>query len=324
MRNERGVVLVWVTLMIVILLVMVGMGLDTGQLVYSRATGQGAVDAAALSAASALPSGIPSEVESRAAAFIGTNDYVGSSGNPIGSGNVSYVQYDFSSGAIAYNVPIGVANGVRVALEGGDAISTPSFLMPLMRLFGASAPSSHNVNVSAVAVISGKPSIPIALWDTECAGSNTRTDVEIRVQPPGDENSCWTTYLDKSSGANDIRDRFDASGTCSGIPEGFIDVGVPIYENKGTVQTIFGSAKNLFAKNPGGCWNIPVIKGGTNCNQKNPTPILDWAKMCPSEVFEKGAHSYIKANVTCKQSLSGSKDSLCFSHRLVREPGKGY
>src|SRR5437016_9062936 len=56
-KNERGAVIVFVTLIIVLLLVMVGMGLDTGHLAYVRSQGQPAVDAAALAAASAIPSG---------------------------------------------------------------------------------------------------------------------------------------------------------------------------------------------------------------------------------------------------------------------------
>jgi len=51
-RNEQGFALVFATLMIVLLLVMVGMGLDTGHLVYVRSQGQPAVDSAALAAAS--------------------------------------------------------------------------------------------------------------------------------------------------------------------------------------------------------------------------------------------------------------------------------
>jgi len=44
-HNERGTVLIFVTLSIVLLLIMVGMGLDTGHLVFVRAQGQAAVDA---------------------------------------------------------------------------------------------------------------------------------------------------------------------------------------------------------------------------------------------------------------------------------------
>jgi Flp pilus assembly protein TadG len=49
-NNQKGSVLVFMTLMIVLLMIMVGMGLDTGSLVYIRAQGQAAVDAAALAA----------------------------------------------------------------------------------------------------------------------------------------------------------------------------------------------------------------------------------------------------------------------------------
>ena len=47
-KNEQGYALVFMTLMIVLLLIMVGMGLDTGHLSYVRSQGQPAVDAAAL------------------------------------------------------------------------------------------------------------------------------------------------------------------------------------------------------------------------------------------------------------------------------------
>ena len=40
LKNEQGTVIVFVTLMIVLLLVMVGLGLDTGQLTYVRNQGQ--------------------------------------------------------------------------------------------------------------------------------------------------------------------------------------------------------------------------------------------------------------------------------------------
>jgi Flp pilus assembly protein TadG len=96
-KNECGSVLVFITLMIVLLMIMVGMGLDTGHLGYSRATGQAAVDAAALSAVSALPARVAAEVESRAAVFNSTNNYTGSLGNTIKPANVSYIQYDFTT-----------------------------------------------------------------------------------------------------------------------------------------------------------------------------------------------------------------------------------
>src|SRR5678815_1126234 len=79
-KNQQGYVVVFVTLMVVLLLIMVGMGLDTGHLAYVRSQGQPAVDAAALAAASAIPSGNLSRVTDR-----GTN--INPGGTNPGTGN---------------------------------------------------------------------------------------------------------------------------------------------------------------------------------------------------------------------------------------------
>ena len=52
-------------------------------------------------------------------------------GNNIKAANVTYVKYDYTTNSITnYNEPIATANGVRVALEGADAIATRTFLTP--------------------------------------------------------------------------------------------------------------------------------------------------------------------------------------------------
>ena len=66
-----------------------------------------------------------------------------------------------------------------------------------------------------------------------------------------------------------------------------------------------------------------MIVGAGNCNAKDPTPIVDWAKMCYKGIFKHGSDSYIKADVTCNQSINDTNNLLCFSNRLVREPVKG-
>src|SRR5207245_10056014 len=89
-KNERGSVIVFVTLIIVLLLIMVGMGLDTGHLAYVRSQGQPAVDAAALAAAAAIPTNDPTKVTDQATKLNpgGTNpgpgnNYVSSPTNKI-------------------------------------------------------------------------------------------------------------------------------------------------------------------------------------------------------------------------------------------------
>ena len=74
--------MVFVTLMITLLLVMVGMGLDTGMLAYVRSQAQPAVDAAALAGASGLVAG-QSEVETRVAAYNSVNGYTRQSSSTL-------------------------------------------------------------------------------------------------------------------------------------------------------------------------------------------------------------------------------------------------
>jgi Flp pilus assembly protein TadG len=341
-KNDKGSVLVFMTLMIVLLLIMVGMGLDSGQLTYSRSMGQGAVDAAALSAVSGLPSRTPATVEARAAAFNSTNNYVNSPNNTIQSKNVSYVKYDFDLNTITnYSEPIATANGVRVALETatGSAIATPAFLTPLLNLLGSSTPGKTNVNVSAVAVITAKPAIPIALWYPICPANDGTTvsyNVKIQMQhptndnqDPAGENACWTTFFDCSSGAPDIKAGFETASTCSGSSiNGQIALGSLICQNRGQVNTVLGEAEDFFNANgmPNKWWIIPVIGGGGNCDPTNPTQIKTWAKIRPINVDKNGNPKYITADVICGPKLisEDTESSLCFSHRLVRESTKGY
>ena len=115
-KNEQGYALVFMTLMIILLLIMVGMGLDTGHLSYIRSQGQPAVDAAALAAASAIPSGNWSKVTDRAAKFNpgGTNpgtgnNYLNSPQNQISQKNVTLVKippvFGSSSKSARFSVP---------------------------------------------------------------------------------------------------------------------------------------------------------------------------------------------------------------------------
>jgi len=99
-KNERGSVLVFVTLMMVLLFVMVGLGLDTGHLAYVRSQGQPAVDAAALAAVNALPTLDINEVSKRAAQLnynsssnAGGNNYLNSPSNLIGASNITLINY---------------------------------------------------------------------------------------------------------------------------------------------------------------------------------------------------------------------------------------
>lgn len=326
LKNERGSVLVFVTLILVILMIMVGMGLDTGQLAYVRSQGQAAVDAAALSAATGLPFG-DAAVTGRVDDYNSTNDYVESATNKIGASNITYVNYDPNTGAITSLPSIEGANGVRVGLEQKNpytgaasetGITTPVFLTPLLNFFGQPTPAAADINVSAVAILKAKPSIPIALYQSLCSTSEPVMLLNSSTTP---DNSCWTTYWNPSTNTTAVRALFKATKDCKDLPEGSMGTG-PILLANGVNDTIYSNAKDLFLTDyPGECWLVPVVKDGSSCNRLD--DILDWAKICPTEVEKQGNPKYIKATVECGQSLVRKKDSSCYVPQLVRDTKSG-
>ena len=258
-----------------------------------------------------------SQVDQRVAAFNASNDYVKKSSNPIDSGNITYVQYDEMTDAITNLPNIVNANGVRVALEAGRAITTPVFLTPLMNLFGQSTPSTVDVNVSAVAALKVLPSVPIAIMQNLCGGSSS-----IRDASASTDNSCWTTYTDSSS-PNQVRTLFDGSASCSGLPANTdqITKGTSIALNDNSDPSTYQKAADLFC--PGGtctgCWIVPVIANGSNCSSN--ASIVDWARICPSKV--QSSKIDVTTVIKCNQNLFRAADNLCFSPRLVRDTKSG-
>ena len=328
--NERGTVLIFVTLSIVLLLIMVGMGLDTGHLVYIRAQGQAAVDAAALSAASAIPTGSNTEVNSRAAAFNSKNNYAGSSKNLITGGNINYVQYSPTDGSITTSgVTIANANGVRVALETKNphtgtspatAMISQLFLMPLLNLFGGQANDTANLSVSAVAVVKAAAGLPIAIEAARCTASNPQKLLQTSSKA---DNSGYTTYWIDSSSATEIKALLKSSSTCGGgMPA--VGVGFPTQLNNGQITSVYSDFEDVFKAHPGDCYLIPVVRDGSKWNQTE--PIIDFAKFCPdakAPVVTEGNRQipiwigYLWAEPVHRENVS------CYVPTLVRDIKSG-
>ena len=297
-RNERGSILVFVTLMMVLLFVIVGMGLDTGHLAFIRAQGQPAVDAAALAAVNALPTLDINEVNKRAAALnydsaskMG-NNYLDSSKNKIGAANVTLINYDNATGAITKAASIATANGVRVALEStnpydGAATATPMksplFLTPLLNLMGQNTAGTQNVSVSAVAVLTAIPGMPIAIAgcdpaDSSCrycqppsagceAGDGSAANpyrnckfLQVssanngngqNVDTPHYQDSGWTTFGTPSANAPSIKALVRNNSSCGNIAPINIDSGC-IYLNNGQITPVLGEFDAVYSKNPSG------------------------------------------------------------------------
>ena len=333
-RNERGFALVFATLMIILLLVMVGMGLDTGHLAYVRSQGQPAVDSAALAAASAIPSGSWSTVVNRAAKFNpgGTNpgtgnDYLDSPDNAIGQKNITLVKYDNTTGEFTTSgVNINNASGARVALENsnpyggtaGKAMESPLFLTPLFNLFGQAVKNTTDVSVSAVAVNQALPGLPIVVSDTICLGQNTT--VILDFQTGGAATAAWETYEIDNASTTEVRDLWNKLPYCAGQPE--IDIGYCGNVANGVNETIVNDIlKPMFQADPNRCYLIPVSPGTGNFNGCR--TITDWGRFCPDQTNPFPSTGKLKGTITCGQSTWTSRDTKCYVQRLIRDKPSG-
>jgi Flp pilus assembly protein TadG len=342
-KNESGSVLVFATLVIVLLLVMVGMGLDTGWLTFSRSMGQRAVDMAALAGVAGLANGDAASIKKNIEGTI--NDYVKVSSNQIdgtvGGKNVTLVKYDSATGNITPVTDISNANGVRVALEttnpytnagSSSAINTSHFLMPLLGYLGMSTSPATDVNVSAVAVYSTIPGIPLAL-----GGCTTGLQNVFFQTPSGGanpNNSAWTTYTVPETNTPDIIDRIRAIVNCQGGGEATI--GTPICMSNGQNTPVVREFELLADPNGTKCYFAPVVETQTTFNgcTGDDNKIKSWANVCIKYVCappdsNNNSNCTIKDNnyIVAEVKACNLDDSVrvgqCFKHSLVRETKVG-
>jgi Flp pilus assembly protein TadG len=343
LKNDSGSVLVFATLMLVLLLVMVGLGLDTGWLTFGRSMGQRAVDMAALAGAAGLARGSAAAVKQNIEGI--TNDYVKEPSNSIdgtvGGNNVMLVNYNPVTGGITPEPDIDRATGVRVALEttnpytnagSSSAINTPQFLMPLLNLLGFNTSSSSNVNVSAVAVYSTIPGIPLAL------GGCTTGEKSIFFQTPSGganpNNSAWTTYTVHETNTPDIIARIRSIVNCQG--GGAATIGTPICLSNGQNTPVVREFELLADPSGNTCYFTPVVAPQTTftgCTGDD-NVIQAWASVCIKHVCappdsktnpnctDKGS-KYIVADVQSCSLTDRDRVGQCFRHSLVREPNAG-
>jgi Flp pilus assembly protein TadG len=344
LKNQSGSVIVFITLVVVLLLVMVGMGLDTGWVVYSRSMGQRAVDMAALAGAAGVAAGDPAKVKANVEALNSKNDYVAATGNQIdgtmvnGQGqNVTLIHYDSATQTIqaatgVTGSSVGNANGARVALEqtnwvtgasSNTSINTPSFLMPLLNFFGfgsGTTPSSTNVNVSAVAIIESQPSLPIAV--NGCCGPDangnlpagctsnwvgTNAAIPWNQAPSGGSNpnnSGWTTYFDNSVSAPDVQDLIRKIAACQGTAGA--KVGDNICTNNGQQNPDLRVFEILIGTNPDGTPKcyLTPIIPPTSNFTGCNNTIKAFAQICPLAVCGPGVQGTKNQNL-CDPTISG-------------------
>ena len=344
-KNDSGSVLVFITLMITLLMVMVGMGLDTGWLTYGRSQGQRAVDAAALAGAAGVGKGDTAAIKKNIEAL--NNDYIKVGANPIngtvGGNNVMLVKYDKATGNIVPEPDINQANGVRVALEktkpaaygggsSGTSINAPLFLTPLFNLLGINTSGSADINVSAVSVYSTMPGIPLALG--KCSPGEQNIFFQTPSGGANPNNSAWTTYTYNETNTPDIIARIKKIVNCQGGGEA--SVGTPICVSNGQNTPVVREFETLADPSGNTCYFTPVVADQTTftgCTGED-NKIKSWAEVCIKYVCAPPdsntnpnctdkANKYIVADVKRCDLTDSERVGVCFRHSLIREKAIG-
>jgi Flp pilus assembly protein TadG len=340
--NQHGSVLVFVTLMIVVLLVIVGMGLDTGQLAYTRSTGQSAVDAAALAAASGIPTGDETIVRNRATLFNAQNTFTDSTAHSIQGANVTLMQYQYDpttkTATMTQAASISTANAARVALEAKNPydagatnvpIKSPLFLTPLFNLMGIVSQNTQNVSVNAVAVNSGLVGLPMAVEVARCNETGTIKLLQSSSsQGQGNsfnDNSGYTTYWINETNPNTIEDFLRVSNNCGGGMTALSGAGFCTNLNNGAIVSTYPDFDNLFRSNPGKCFLIPIVASGSDWSRCQ--NIMYFGKWCPDAtepVHNQGNDRWLNGTLTCPISPTNVDPTLkCFTQVLVRDKASG-
>jgi Flp pilus assembly protein TadG len=333
--NQKGSVLVFVTLMIVLLMVMVGMGLDTGHLAYVRSQGQPAVDASALAAASAVSTRDDTAVKSRAGLFNSSNTYLSSKNNTISGTNVTYAYYDPASTPSIKTSGIDVtnANAVRVALEttnphtgaaANTSMASPLFLTPLFNVMGINTKNTANVSVSAVAALRGLPGLPLAIELDRCDLTKYPNPQKLLQSSSKTDNSGYTTYWIDNASATEIKGLLKSSFDCgSAIPS--VDTGYCTQLNNGQIASVYEDFESLFKATYPKCYLLPVVKNGANWNQCQ--NIEKWASFCADKdtpVVKEDSNKYIYGTIDCNNITVYNQNNLnCYVPTLVRDTKSG-
>ncbi|TMA06238.1 MAG: hypothetical protein E6J89_18190 [Deltaproteobacteria bacterium] len=305
LHSNRGHVVIFVTLFLILMVLFVGLSIDVGWMAYVRNQGQAAVDAAALSAAAGLPpynaKKDPNIAYERMTALNSANTVMKQPAN-LSSADLEFCA-DNESNCAPDTWP---ADRVRIK---------KGFLTPLF--FGGilnGGISSKTINVSAVALYvgscSGKPRLPLALMGCEVGFPGNcdapKTLDGFNQSPSANDDSAFTSYFTPNASADVFKGMTNGS---TPIPE--VKCGDAIELNNGQVSSAIHEIESEFNKNKqNGKWTVllPVIDCAdlSSGNPVQKAKVLGFATVCITGVDASGNPKAIKGSLDCSATVSGT------------------
>jgi Flp pilus assembly protein TadG len=314
LRNNRGQVLIYVSLFLVLLTLLTGLAIDVGWMAYVRSQSQTAIDAAALSGAAAVPAynqdGSTGQIKDRVEAFNGPgtdassnnvmNQSAGLNGSQVNQGgDAEVIIYNSTTDSITAPANPAAANGVRV----GKGFNTPLFFA---RLLNGGLPTT--INVTATAVMRVRPSLPVNLICPNPPGAcppppGSQIIMEFRASPSPQDNHSFTSYFIHNASASVMKDMVLNPSL---IP--CVSNGDPIELNNGQMNSLLEKIKDAWNKNkkpvdldnnpytpPVDAWPVLVPVVSINGNPNQSAPIMDFRWIAITNVVSQGSPKTITA-----------------------------
>jgi Flp pilus assembly protein TadG len=249
LKNKRGAVLIYVTLMTIVMLLFIAFAINEAWLVYAKNLAQRSVDAAALSGTAGILKynidGSTDQIEARVSSFNASNTVLNQSAALTGrlgsGGDTQVVVYNPANNSISNPTSFREVNGVRVT----KAYDIP---LPFAPFDGG---VSKSLSVTATAVLREKGTLPLVLFCTPselpsaCPAGGTFELLPGNRPQPGDKVA-YTSYTITNSSETVLRNLVNNPDT---IPCLIATMGEQIQVHNGQVPGAMKEIKKAFDRN---------------------------------------------------------------------------
>jgi len=280
LKNNHGAVFVFVALFLVLMVVFMALAISVGSITYIRNQAQARVDAAALAGVTAISDG-QTTVEARANTFSDQNVVVNSSTDP--DNNITPMIYDPNT-----DPPLNLAGswGTANAILVSTTAPAPIFFGKLLNGGDSDVP----INVTAVAAVPNKASLPIAMLGCVPGAQ----DFEFDQTPDRDDDSAFTSFTLRSANANTFREMVNDPNT--NIPPVEPNKSC-IFLNNGQVTSALREMKNKYSPfSPPPCFIVPAFEN-RDVKPNQCKIFQSFAKICITDIVDRGRRKFIQAKV---------------------------
>ncbi len=239
LRDQKGLALIYIALLMVAICGFIGLAVDMGYMYVAKGQLQNAADAAALAGASGLPDQTDARIRARAFAEINPVVPGPDTKVAVSSGDITLGNWDSTRSStptdLRFQPDTPPINAVKV-----EARRTEGSVGGPVDLFFSKVIDNRwaQMGVSATAIASRTAMAGFYIM----IGRNTCSSALPLALSPGAGNMAWSSLLQQSTNAADVKDRFIC---INNVPNEQV-CGNNVYTTNGTASTIFQATETDF------------------------------------------------------------------------------